>query len=275
MKQLLHKQHDHRTAHLMSRFADAAYDEPDQVAGFIYEMSKAEFAGLSFAVRSFDVPASGAQCFIAASSEFVVLSFRGTQPGQMEDLLTDARFVQVGGPYGSKHSRVHAGFWAALYSLLHFDQGFLEFLHDATRDNQPLYITGHSLGGALATLMAAFLSNGSWPGVAVYTFGSPRVGNRGFAALYDHLVPNTWRYVHDNDLYSRFPWQLGRFRHVGHLCYLNSEWNLQIDPPLWGYYWDRYRSLFGGLCDFARDSHYDHSVLKYVAATAAQLGDGS
>lgn len=273
MTTLMRNHHDSATAYMMARFADAAYGEPDEVAQSVHTLAVDHFDGLPFSVRSFDIPDTGTQCFIAASADFAVVSFRGTEPSRLQDLLTDANFVRVaGGPYGSKRSRVHRGFWKALYSVVHDEQGFLDFLHDATSQGQPLFITGHSMGGALATLLAAYLSNGHWPQMTVYTFGSPRCGNSGFATLFDQLVKHCWRYVHDNDLYSRFPWQFGRFRHVGQLCYLASDGVLQVDPPFWNFYWDRYRSLFGGLILFVADGHFDHSSAKYVAACAAQTG---
>ena len=61
-----------------------------------------------------------------------------------------------------------------------------------------LLVTGHSLGGALATL-AAFDIKQAVPALRmeVYTFGTPYPGNRAFAREYDALLPDTWHVIHD------------------------------------------------------------------------------
>ena len=62
--------------------------------------------------------------------------------------------------------------------------------------------TGHSLGGALATLAAFDISRAmEWVNrptkIICYTFGAPRVGNYAFAETYNKLVPETWNVVND------------------------------------------------------------------------------
>ncbi|CAN0253869.1 unnamed protein product, partial [Discosporangium mesarthrocarpum] len=71
-------------------------------------------------------------------------------------------------------------------------------------------MTGHSLGGALATLTTLDLVR-EYPGVQItmYNFGSPRVGNRqareAFVDLYDSLVGDSFRVVNDLDVVARLP----------------------------------------------------------------------
>ena len=62
-------------------------------------------------------------------------------------------------------------------------------------------MTGHSLGGALATLAAMDIRK-ACPDVATldiscYTFGAPRTGNHAFAYEYNDLVPDTWGIIND------------------------------------------------------------------------------
>ena len=61
-----------------------------------------------------------------------------------------------------------------------------------------LYVTGHSLGGALATLYSYMLSSKIDQSITVMTFGSPRVGNYKFADSfmkkeYNSLSNNKWK----------------------------------------------------------------------------------
>jgi predicted lipase len=65
-----------------------------------------------------------------------------------------------------------------------------------------VYLTGHSLGGALATLAAfdvtkALKHCGRPTSVACYAFGSPRTGNHEFAREYTATVPDTWNIIND------------------------------------------------------------------------------
>ena len=65
-----------------------------------------------------------------------------------------------------------------------------------------IYCTGHSLGGALATLAAFDISRAmEWVNrptkIICYTFGAPRIGNYAFAETYNRLVPETWNVVND------------------------------------------------------------------------------
>lgn len=74
-----------------------------------------------------------------------------------------------------------------------------------TGDYARLALTGHSLGGSIATLAAAtFADEGDLPVVA-YTFASPRTGDRDFAARYNGLVEESWRVTNPRDLVPGFP----------------------------------------------------------------------
>lgn len=69
-------------------------------------------------------------------------------------------------------------------------------------------VTGHSLGGALATLIAAALVYNnvvSSSDLELYSFGMPRVGDKNFAYNYDKLLTNSWVIVHNRDIVPHFP----------------------------------------------------------------------
>ncbi|GLC58164.1 hypothetical protein PLESTB_001325800 [Pleodorina starrii] len=100
--------------------------------------------------------------------------------------------------------------------------------------------TGHSLGGAMATLaaydLAARKTDGFFSGdVQLYTFGSPRVGNQAFMEAFNNMVPNAWRFTNTDDIVPRVPysWRFDGARttyyHVG------AHWDLEkpeADPAL-------------------------------------------
>jgi hypothetical protein len=92
-----------------------------------------------------------------------------------------------------------------------------------------LFVTGHSLGAALAGLAARFCeSNGTRPR-AVYGYGMPRAGGTRFQADYNgKLGQMTFRLVHGRDVVARVPMSGIGFRHVGRV--LECESGSKLDP---------------------------------------------
>ncbi|GAB0490583.1 hypothetical protein MMPV_001820 [Pyropia vietnamensis] len=101
---------------------------------------------------------------------------------------------------------------------------------------KPIFFTGHSMGGSLATLASyeaarhwRQLGLGSAEDVAVTTFGAPRVGNSAFALRYDATVATHWRVVLAADPVVRQPRLLG-YHHVGVEVLLDRAGRLVVDP---------------------------------------------
>ncbi|KAJ7383174.1 hypothetical protein OS493_030328 [Desmophyllum pertusum] len=70
-----------------------------------------------------------------------------------------------------------------------------------------IWVTGHSLGGAMASLASTWLGYYNIAlrkNIILYTFGMPRVGNYDYALQHDELVNNSWRVVNDDDLVPHF-----------------------------------------------------------------------
>ncbi|MED6173292.1 hypothetical protein PIB30_058033 [Stylosanthes scabra] len=87
-----------------------------------------------------------------------------------------------------------------------------------------VYVTGHSLGGALATLLALELSSNQLAkrgaiSITMYNFGSPRVGNKRFAEVYNEKVKDSWRVVNHRDIIPTVPRLMG-YCHVAQPVYL-------------------------------------------------------
>jgi hypothetical protein len=151
---------------------------------------------------------NGTQCFYCRDSEASILSFRGTESDDPTDVFTDAYALPL---RWSGAGRVHAGFAAAL-RLVQDDISALLSQHDL-----PLIITGHSLGAALATLAASI-----WTPHALYTFGSPRVGDDEFGASLASIDTHE-RFVDCCDIVTRVPPELGIYKHVGELNYIDQN----------------------------------------------------
>ena len=136
----------------------------------------------------------GTQAYLATSDSYKinVLAFRGTE-ADIKDIKADlkATTIEVDG------HKIHSGFYGAFLSV----KEDVERALDSIKDNgYPLYITGHSLGGALALLATKFLASNSLG--ACYTFGSPRVASSEFG---DAIKTPIYRVINAADLVPRVP----------------------------------------------------------------------
>lgn len=136
-----------------------------------------------------------ARGFLGVCDTHAVLAFRGSDPRTLPNWITDVvvRLVEC----NEYDGRVHYGFSSVLRSA--WSQ--IESMLDEARD-KPLFLTGHSLGGALSVLAACRLASLGRRPVATYTFGSPRVGDFQFCAGY--ALP-TYRVVNRLDIVPELP----------------------------------------------------------------------
>ena len=173
---------------------------------------------------------------------FSVLVFRGTEQN-VKDFVTDLRTLPV--PVIGGSVLVHEGFLRGLDSVW---QQISRRLDGIT---SPLFYTGHSLGAALATLAAS-----RRPPRAVYTFGSPRVGNDAFVSALQN-VP-VYRIVDGNDMIPTLPPEVLGYRHVGEMHQLISPSSgFVLNPLAW------WQCLAGPPKPFA-----DHACINYVERIA-------
>ena len=127
------------------------------------------------------------------ASGAVFVTFRGTK--SPEDWLSNITFPQVEHPWGM----VEKGF-SRLYDQCSADVKQAV----AAAQPAPLFVTGHSLGGALATLATADLTIAN-NAPAMYNFASPRTGNIDFAKKFDQSVSEKWRVANTEDIVTTVP----------------------------------------------------------------------
>jgi hypothetical protein len=146
---------------------------------------------------------------IAERQDAVVLAFAGTDPGVWQNLATDFNARPT------TNTDEHAGFELAAGAVV---AEVTQTAQISQQSQKPLFITGHSLGAALAALAAQMVVAGGSSPRAVYTFGMPRVGGLKFQASYNASLGDvTYRLVHGIDLVARVPMSSLGFRHVGRL----------------------------------------------------------
>ena len=154
-----------------------------------------------------DHHSTGTEAYVAVRPDAIIVAFRGTEPTNLRDYAADFDVGQI--PFETKFpflgwGRVHKG-WAARVAGVLTD--VVEALKAHDNGTRSLWITGHSLGGALAMLTAAVLANvQNHPLGGVYTFGQPRVGDPVFRRRYDETLGDiTFRCVNDRDPVPHVP----------------------------------------------------------------------
>jgi triacylglycerol lipase len=142
--------------------------------------------------------------FVMVSATDAVLAFRGT--ADFPDDIADIRFSQVTYPYDSNAGMTHIGFTQVYDSC----RAAVIATVTALPAGITLYITGHSLGGAVATLAALDVAvNTPFKQPIIYTIASPRAGDPNFANRVDSTLLtgsiSRWRVVNMFDLVPLLP----------------------------------------------------------------------
>ena len=178
----------------------------------------------------------------------VILSYRGTQPESLGNWLTDADVGSASLALGGETLVVHSGFYRNVRAT---QWAIINELHLALRARslsnprknlkypmQALYVTGHSLGGAMAALFSLSLAGNTEERAianrlrAVYTFGQPMVAGEPLPEVARTVAQKVFRHVNARDPVPALPplaW--GRFAHFGHeYRFANGEWKASDRP---------------------------------------------
>ncbi|MHB1393692.1 MAG: lipase family protein [Clostridia bacterium] len=185
--------------------------------------------------------------FIIESSDSIVISFRGSRSNP--DWIADATIIQTYFPYTRIKLGIHSGF-ATIYKACR--QQIMNTLGDMDSSKQ-LFITGHSLGGALAVLCALDAAvNTAYNNPVMYNFGSPRVGNSTFVQAYNEVIDHSVRIVNTNDIVPLLPPavvhpplsnELLYYRHVKDLLTITAQTGSILGNHLVENYMERIRAM--------------------------------
>jgi len=211
--------------------------------------SKNKFKSFGFTIVEF-FNVEGAQAYLLKDMNGMhVLSFRGTEVTQKSDVLAD---LKAGKNLEACGGKVHVGFkgeinkvWPAItVSLANIDA---------------LYVTGHSLGAAMATIAASRIQTKV---KALITFGSPRVGDKDFVKS---VVVDHYRVQNNCDDVTKVPFRLMGFDHHGTHKYMNYYGEFRDLTP-----WQRVKDMARSrLKARAKGQKYigvfDHMMANYIA----------
>ena len=190
----------------------------------------------------------GAQAHCFWNKEEYVIAFRGTEPSELSDLLADLNAIPRG---AMTHGLVHSGFKGECDKLY---EDIVKH-HGKGHKLKKLYITGHSLGAAMATIACSRMEEFTTV-EQLTTFGSPRVGTRKFVKA---LETTHYRYVNNNDIVTKVPLWIMGYKHHGHQQYINFYGNVR-KLTTWQAIKDKWRGYRSGLLDGALDHGMDNYV---------------
>jgi hypothetical protein len=146
----------------------------------------------------------------------VVLAIRGTEG--IWEWVQDAKFLPKPFPNTPGGGLTEDGF-TDMYQSFSFEAGTCDknFATDLLKmipSGARVTVCGHSLGAALATLLAFDMGVRSTLPIVLYTLASPRVGDLTFSHLFNHVVPNAYRVANRLDIVPKVPPPL-MYVHVG------------------------------------------------------------
>jgi hypothetical protein len=176
--------------------------------------------------RGSNRPFASTRGLVAGGRGATVIAFAGTDPAAFANWITNFNL-------GTRAHDIHRGFDDAV------DAAWRDISNALKRDSkpEPVFITGHSLGGALAIIAAERIRRElKIEASAVYTFGAPRVGSPAFARSYNAsgLGERTYRLIHGLDIVPTLPPSRLGFRHAGRMimCERGSRFTGAETPSL-------------------------------------------
>ena len=236
-------------AFIMAELSAAAYEEPN--------IAKRIFQQYNFQDYKF-ISRHGAQCYILWRETDIVIIFRGTEPKQWSDIKADLDARQRTGLHN--HGKVHKGFQGELEKVWNDLKRQINYILEGSYDID-IHITGHSLGGAMATICAKRLDEELDAVCCLYTFGSPRVGNKKWCKSLQ--VPH-YRFQNNNDIVCRMPLWIMGYRHHGKNMYINYKGKI-VKYRWWRRMIDNLRGRLRAMTKFQLfDGIYDHDITKYA-----------
>lgn len=222
-----------------------------------------------------DMLITNTQAFLFRKGSNAILVFKGTQ--QLEDWKTNLKirlrpFTVLDETITPPSGRVHRGFFDAWQSVekqvVYYTKKWM------TEDpNLKLWVTGHSLGGALAAMATISLESRDIPISGLYTFGQPRIASWGMVnAMNRRLGDRIYRYVNNNDIVPLIPtqitpWMPSRiYGHMGQFRYFDDFGRLQRQSfPLQRFPDRLLGALRALITSGSPDGISDHNMEFYIA----------
>ena len=157
-----------------------------------------------------------------SNDDNIVAVFRGSD--DLKDWFSNFQAVYDPGPL--KDTKAHEGFQDALFPSV---ISLTNLIDSAGFDNKRIWVTGHSLGGALCSLYAGMLIENGYEVYGIYTYASPRPGNGAFEDILNRrIIGPHYRVVNSGDIVPHVPPE-PFFSHPGKRVILKEESKVDSD----------------------------------------------
>lgn len=247
-------------AYWMARLADVVYkksptdDKPNE-REILLDLKEEDSQFTSVLATS----KNSAQAALIEHEKYLCIAFRGTD--EIADWLDNINAF----PEKVLFGEFHRGFWNSVNNV--WDILFAEYLLLREKKKRPLFLTGHSLGGAMATIAAARLIHRDLPFTSVYTFGQPRAVTSETARVFNSEAKNRFfRFQNNNDIVTRIPARLMGYSHVGSFLYISEEKGIHNEPGYWFRFLDSIDGAIEAIQEKGLDGVEDHSMKQYLQA---------
>lgn len=251
---------DQGNAYWMARLAGSIYQNkpggnlPDEEG--ILSNLKAEDPGF-ISVRGYSK--KSAQAAVVEHTNYLALVFRGTdEPADWMDNINAF-------PEQALFGAFHRGFLHSVQDI--WDPLFARYSDLNRKKPRALFVTGHSLGGAMATVASSMLIQEDEAFTSTYTFGQPRAITRETGRVYNvEAKSKTFRFQNNNDIVTRAPARIMGYTHVGTFLYISQQRQIQQDPGRWLQFLDSVEGAMDSIKVKGLDAVEDHGMNHYLEA---------
>tara|TARA_Y100000816_G_C26055750_1_gene553995 strand:- start:277 stop:1125 length:849 start_codon:yes stop_codon:yes gene_type:complete len=214
------------------------------------------------------------QCYVSIfNKDSILCAFRGTE--NTRDWLTDANMIRVRMDLkdieGDNRPRAH---WGILRQFRSVEKNITDYIEEEikNKDIKNIVYTGHSLGGALATIAAQNFGH-KYPTLnhMCVTFGAPRCGDDDFRKKFNKVCCFSKRFVNEYDPVPSLPFSL-RYSHVCPSQQIKTNQLIDMETPISRFFWImwyKFTNIFW--------SNYnpvdDHGITNYYDKLCSIYGD--
>lgn len=218
-----------------------------------------------YLIKSNEGSGEDCQVYTTQYNNSLIFLFRGTE--SKKDIYTDLNIKRIKLPLHNinieNQPLVHDGFYDQFVTVRdNINNIILEYINNEDNQEKSIVFSGHSLGGALATISSLYFGvMYSDIKVTCITFGSPRVGCELFANLFNKVVNKSLRFVNDNDPVPCLPSSL-RFKHVDQCVWMNED-VIKKEINVWRF-WRFCKNSFLNIFGYGYFALDDHSCNNYM-----------
>eukprot|EP00462_Mataza_sp_D1_P009813 CAMPEP_0175154326 /NCGR_PEP_ID=MMETSP0087-20121206/20269_1 /TAXON_ID=136419 /ORGANISM="Unknown Unknown, Strain D1" /LENGTH=280 /DNA_ID=CAMNT_0016441181 /DNA_START=32 /DNA_END=874 /DNA_ORIENTATION=- len=215
--------YDPLRARVFLQFSKSAYCDASAISAWDCVPCQSLTKDYKDNVKVFTDSKTEGQAFVGSSvaENSIVIAFRGSC--NLPNWITNLNYTKKSEYPKCSGCEVHGGFYAAWLAL---QDGIVAdvLARKKAMPGARIFVTGHSLGAALAVLAAAELHYSHSLSIeAVYTFGEPRTGNSAFASFYNQGTHISWRVTHNRDPVPHVPLHIMGFQHIATEVFYNED----------------------------------------------------